>query len=185
MRLDGVSEWPMFRWQYRNFGTHETLVGNFAIDVGNDQAGIRWFELRKSGAGEWQLRQEGTHAPGNHHYFMGSAAMDRMGNIALGYNASSTTLSPSIHYAVHQVGDPLGTLQAEAILHTGGGSQTGTDRWGDYSALSVDPSDGCTFWYTTEYYASTSAINWRTRIGTFRLPNCEPINVWLPFVATP
>ena len=111
--------------------------------------------------------------------------MDRMGNIALGYNASSTTLSPSIHYAVHQVGDPLGTLQAEAILHTGGGSQTGTDRWGDYSALSVDPSDGCTFWYTTEYYASTSAINWRTRIGTFRLPNCEPIKAWLPFVATP
>jgi hypothetical protein len=172
-KVDAVSEWPMFRLAYRNFGSYETLVGNFTVDVGSDRAGIRWFELRKSGSGLWALYQEGTHAPDSHHRWMGSMAMDQDGNIALGYSVSSTTLTPTLRYATRLNSDTLGTLQSEATLIAGSGVQTnGANRWGDYSAMSVDPSDDCTFWYTNEYYATTSARSWRTRIGAFVLPEC-------------
>jgi len=170
--VDAVSEWPMWRFAYRNFGSHETLVGNFAIDVDNtNHAGIRWFELRDTGAG-WTLYQEGTHAPDAHNRFMGSIAMDGAGDIALGYSVSSSSLMPAIRYATRLASDPLGTLQAEQTLIAGGGVQTGSSRWGDYSAMSVDPVDDCTFWYTNEYYQSTSGFGWSTRIGTFIVPGC-------------
>jgi uncharacterized repeat protein (TIGR01451 family) len=172
-RVDPVSEWPMFRLPYRNFGAHETLVGNFAIDVtGADQSGIRWFELRKSGAGGWTLYQEGTHAPDALHRWMGSIAMDQDGNIALGYSVSSSSMFPALRYTVRTADDPLGTLQAEQTLIDGAGSQTGANRWGDYSAMSVDPVDDCTFWYTNEYYTASSSRNWATRVATFKVPGC-------------
>jgi len=170
--VDAVSEWPMWRAPYRNFGSHETLLGNFTVDVGADRAGIRWFELRKTGS-TWSLQQEGTHAPGSEHRFMGSAAMDQSGNIALGYSVSSSSVFPSLRYATRLATDPAGTLQSETTLIAGGGVQTsGFNRWGDYSALTVDPSDDCTFWYTGEYYATTSGFSWQTRIGSFRIPDC-------------
>jgi hypothetical protein len=173
--LDPVSEWPMWRFAYRNMKTHESLVGNFAVDVtGANQAGIRWFELRKSGAGNWTLFQEGTHAPDAHHRWMGSIAMDANGNIALGYSVSSTSLQPSLRYATRLAGAPAGTLEAEAELIGGTGVQTGGgNRWGDYSAMSADPADECTFWYTGEYYAVTSTAGWATRIGAFKIPSCR------------
>ncbi|MGB0386144.1 MAG: choice-of-anchor B family protein [Ardenticatenaceae bacterium] len=170
-KLDSVSEWPMWRAPYRNFGTHEALVGNFAVDVGNDQAGIRWFELRKSGSGAWALHQEGTHAPDSHHRWMGSMAMDQSGNIGLGYSVSSNTLNPQIRYTTRLSSDAAGTLGAEETLIAGSGSQTSINRWGDYSSLNVDPSDDCTFWYTNEYL-SASGGSWKTRIGTFKVPSC-------------
>jgi subtilisin-like proprotein convertase family protein len=175
-RLDPVSEWPMFRLAYRNFGTHQSLAGNFAVDVGSDRAGIRWFELRRTGVGAWSLYQEGTQAPADGvHRWMGSIAQDRQGNIALGYSASSGTLNPSIRYATRLASDPLGTLQSEVTLHAGGGIQTSShSRWGDYSAMDVDPSNDCTFWYTTEYF-SASGSQWRTRIGTFTIPECVAV----------
>jgi subtilisin-like proprotein convertase family protein len=169
--VDAVSEWPMFRLGYRNFGTHQSLVGNFAVDVGSDRSGIRWFELRNSGGG-WSLFQEGTHAPGTEHRFMGSIAQDQQGNIALGYNTSSGTMFPALRYTTRLTTDAAGTLGTEVTLHAGTGSQTSThSRWGDYSALSVDPGNDCTFWFTGEYF-STSGGNWRTRIGTFTIPEC-------------
>jgi hypothetical protein len=173
-RIDALSEWPMFRLAYRNFTTHAAMVGNFTIDVGSDRSGIRWFELRKVGAGAWTLFQEGTHAPADDiHRFMGSIAQDNDGNLALGYSASSSTIFPAIRYATRLDSDPLGTLQTEQSMIEGTGSQT-TDfsRWGDYSAMSVDPEDDCTFWYTNEYYATTASVAWRTRVGTFRIPEC-------------
>ncbi|MBP8001839.1 MAG: hypothetical protein KA314_23000 [Chloroflexi bacterium] len=175
-RLDPVSEWPMFRLAYRNFGTHQSLVGNFTVDVGSDRAGIRWFELRRTGVGAWSLYQEGTHTSANTvHRWMGSIAQDRQGNIALGYSASSTTTFPSIRYATRLASDTLGTLQAEVTLHAGTGSQTDThSRWGDYSAIDVDPTNDCTFWYTTEYF-SASGSAWSTRIGTFTIPECVSV----------
>jgi hypothetical protein len=184
--LDAVSEWPMWRLQYRNFGAHETLVGNFTIDAGGDHAGIRWFELRKSGAGNWTPYQEGTHAPDAHHRFMGSIAMDGDGNIALGYSASSATLSPTIRYATRAVTDTPGALQAEATLIAGNGVQAnGFNRWGDYSSMNIDPTDDCTFWYTNEYYPTTTNQNWHTRIGAFKMPGCDigPIyTIYLPLI---
>ena len=172
--LDAVSEWPMWRLQYRNFGTYQTMVGNFTVDVsGSDQAGIRWFELRKLGAAAWSLYQEGTHAPDAAHRWMGSIAMDGDADIALGYSVSSASMYPTIRYVVRQPGDPLGTMQAEPSLPAGGGSQLSEFlRWGDYSSLNVDPADDCTFWYTNEYYATTSSASWRTRIVTFKVPGC-------------
>jgi subtilisin-like proprotein convertase family protein len=151
------------------------LVGNFTVDTnGSDHAGIRWFELQKTGAADWDLHQEGTHSPDTDHRWMGSIAMDGSGNIALGYSVSSLTTYPSLRYASRLRGDTLGTLQAEATLYPGGGSQTGPyDRWGDYSSMSIDPADECTFWYTGEYHDTTAdSFSWNTRIGKFRLPEC-------------
>ncbi|MGB6423676.1 MAG: hypothetical protein WBF18_00200 [Solirubrobacterales bacterium] len=171
--LDPVSEWPMQRLAYRRFDDHEGLVGNFTVDAGSDRAGIRWFELRNTGAG-YTLHQEGTQAPADGlNRWMGSIAMDVDGNIALGYSTSSSTDFPSIRYATRTPSDPLGTLQAEQVMQAGAGSQTSTgNRWGDYSAMSVDPANDCDFWFTTEYYGATSATDWKTAIGTFKEPTC-------------
>jgi hypothetical protein len=119
------------------------------------------------------LYQQGTFAPDGVHRWMGSANLDAAGNIAVGYSAASETVFPSLRYAARAPADPLGTLGlGEGTLLAGSGSQSLPGRWGDYSTLSVDPTDDCTFWYVNQYYAVTSAFNWRTRIATFRLPGC-------------
>jgi hypothetical protein len=170
--LSSITAWLMYRLQYRNFGTHETLVVNHTVDAGVNHAGIRWYELRKSGA-NWSIFQQGTHSPDLDHRWMGSIAMDGDGNMALGYSVSNSTLFPAIRYAGRLATDPLGTLpQTETTLFAGPGSQTWTSRWGDYSSMNVDPVDDCTFWYTQEYV--DAAGNWQTRIGTFKFPSCAP-----------
>ncbi len=168
--LDPIREVIMFRLAYRNFGSHQTLVGNLVTDVdGTDHGGVRWFELRKQGAGAWSLFQEGTYAPDIHHRWMGAIAMDGEGNIALGYNVSSTTQFPSLRYVGRLVSDPLGTMpQGEAVLINGTGSN-GSNRYGDYAAMSVDPVDDCTFWFTGQY---NTGSNWSTRIGAFKFDAC-------------
>jgi uncharacterized repeat protein (TIGR01451 family) len=172
--VDAVSEWPMHRFPYRNFGSYEALVGNFTVGGGTGEAGaaIRWFELRDTGAG-WTLYQEGTYDLNDgHDRFMGSIAMDQDGNIALGYSVSSSTLNPAVRYATRLASDPLGTLGAEAVLINGSGSQTSSNRWGDYSGMAVDPVSDCSFWYTNEYYPVSAASTWKTRVGTFTIPEC-------------
>ena len=170
-RLDPLREVTMWRVQYRNFGSHETIVGNLATDVnGADQSGVRWFELRKSGGSGWSLFQEGTYAPDSDSRWMGSAAMDASGNIAVGYNVSSSSTFPGLRYAGRLATDPAGSLpQGEGSLIEGTASN-GSNRYGDYSSLNVDPADGCTFWFTGEW---NSAGTWSTRIGTFRFDNCS------------
>ncbi len=151
VRLDPINEPPMYPFRYRNFGSHETLVGNFAVDANAaDGAGIRWFELRRTG-GNWFLQQEGTYAPqpggGFEHRWMGAAAMDGSGNIALLYNVSGTADFPGIRYSGRLASDAAGTLpQAEETLINGGSSFLANTRFGDYGSLSVDPADNCTFW---------------------------------------
>ena len=176
-RVDAVSEWPMHRFAYRRFGDHQSLVGNFTVGGGGGETGaaIRWFELRNLGTavGGWSLFQQGTQDPGGvHDRFMGSIAMDENGNIALGYSISSTTINPQIRYATRQPGDPPGTLELEKVLKAGTGSQTGSNRWGDYSAMSVDPTTDCQFWYTNEFYNPSSATSWKTAVGTFTMLGC-------------
>ena len=174
-KLDAISDRLMFRLQYRNFGTHESLVTNHTVNAGNNRAGIRYYELRRSlPGGDFVVNEQATFAPGTLHRWMGSAAMDSNGSIAVGYSTSSTAQFPSIRYAARLATDPPGGLsQGEATLQAGGGSQTSlSSRWGDYSALSVDPVQECTFWYTQEYYATTSLAGWQTKIGSFRLPGC-------------
>lgn len=188
--LDVLSDRLMHRLQYRYFGTHESLVTNHTVDVnGNSHAGVRYYELRRPlPGGSFFINEQASFAPDSNHRWMGSAAMDRQGDIAVGYSVSSSTTFPSIRYAGRLATDPSGGLfQGEATLQAGGGSQTSSgDRWGDYSMLAVDPVDDCTFWYTNEYYAATSSRGWRTRIGSFRFPGCaaEPISTSTP-TATP
>ena len=173
--LDVISDRLMYRLQYRNFGDHESLVVNHTVDVdGNDHAGVRWYEIRNSGSA-WSLFQEGTYAPDSDHRWMGSVAMNGLGDIALGFSVSSHSTYPSIRYAGRLPDDPLGALpQGESTLIAGTGYQThSSGRWGDYSSISVDPVDDCTFWYTQEYYtAGADSAGWQTRIGSFTFPNC-------------
>ena len=106
---------------------------------------------------------------------MGSIAMDKVGDIALGYSASSSSSAPSIRYTGRVPTDTLGNMGGEVSLFAGTGSQTGSNlsRWGDYSAMTLDPGDDCTFWFTTEYIPSNGAFNWSTRIGSFKFPSCN------------
>ncbi len=170
-RLDAIGDRTMYRLAYRNFGGYESLVSNLTVDVDStDRASVRWFEIRKTGS-TWTLHQDGTYAPDSNHRWMGSIAQDHAGNMALGYSVSSSTVYPSIRYAGRLATDPLGTLpQAEVELHAGTVAQSGTNRWGDYSMMSVDPVDDCTFWYTQEY--SNGSWDWRTWIGSFKFPGC-------------
>ena len=175
VRLETLTVWLMWRLQYRNFGTHESLVVNHTIDEnGQDHAGIRWYELRRSGGGAWSIFQQGNHAPDGVNRWMGSAAMDSAGNIALGYSVSGRDVFPGIRYAMRLPSDPPGTLgQGEATVIAGAGSQTHpSGRWGNYSSLDIDPTDDCTFWYTSEYYPTTSNAGWRTRVASFKQPHC-------------
>ena len=173
--LDNLADRPMFRLAYRRFGDgHEALVGNFTVSSGG-VAGIRWWEITNATSGTPGFVQQGTYQPDSTWRWMGSAAMDTLGDLVVGFSASSSSINPQIRYAGRLAGDPAGTLaQGEATLFSGTGSQTGTGgRWGDYSDLTLDPVDDCTFWYTTEYYSTTSSYNWRTRIGNFKFPGCS------------
>jgi hypothetical protein len=172
--LDPIGDRLMFRVATRFFADgHESAVGNFTVNS-NAVASVRWFELRNTTSGPVTVFQQGTYQPDTTHRWMGSAAMDQQGNIAVGYSASSTAINPQIRYAGRLVTDAINTLpQAEVHLFDGTGSQTGTSgRWGDYSDMTIDPVDDCTFWYTQEYYATTASFAWRTRIGSFKFPGC-------------
>ncbi len=173
-KLDTLADRLMYRLQYRNFGDHQSLVVNHTVDVDSaDHAGIRWYELRNTGSG-WVIFQQGTFSPDANNRWMASAAMNGSGGIALGYSVSAATMYPSIRYTGRVATDPLGTLpQGEGTIINGTGAQThSASRWGDYSMLAVDPTDNCTFWFTSEYVQTTGSAPWRTRIASFTLPNC-------------
>ena len=173
--LDGLGDRIMFRLAYRRFGDgHEALVGNRSVSA-SGVGGVRWWEINNATSGVPTFVQQSTYAPDTTWRWMGSAAMDTMGNLAIGFSASSATINPQLRYAGWLVSDPAGALsQGEATLHAGTGSQSATsNRWGDYSDLTVDPVDDCTFWYTNEYYDTTTSFAWRTRIGSFKFPSCS------------
>jgi hypothetical protein len=174
-KLDSLADRLMYRLAYRRFADgHEAMVLNHSVNPGTGPlSGVRWYELRISG-GTPSLFQQGTYAIDSNSRWMGSIGMDKVGNIAVGYSVSGTSLSPSIRFATRAPGDAAGTLGAESSIIAGGGSQTATlSRWGDYSALTVDPVDDCTFWYTTEYLKASGTFNWSTRIASFKLPTCQ------------
>lgn len=168
--LDSLAGRLMVQLQYSNVAGNPALWVTHSVST-SSRAAIRWYEFRNL-TGTPSVFQQGTYSPDATHRWMGSVAVDSQGNMAVGYSASSSTINPQIRYAGRLAGDALGTLgQGEATLTTGTGSQTTYTRWGDYSALTVDV-DGCTFWYTTEYYLSTGT-NWQTRIGSFAFPGCS------------
>ena len=178
--LDPLSDRILYRLQYRNFGTYQTLVTNHSVDVATNQAGVRWYELRNSGSG-WSIYQQGTYTPSTDNRWMGSIAMDGYGNIGLGYSISSSTVYPSMMYVGRYKNDPLGQMTTtEKTIISGTGSQTGTaHRWGDYSTMSIDPVDDATFWFTSEYVQTTGNVTWQTRIASFTLGFDLSIKVFL------
>src|SRR5262249_50869588 len=181
----GYRQRPLFRLAYRNFGDHESLVTNQSVSAGTgpngEVSGIRWWELRDPN-GSPVIFQEGTYAPGltdGIHRWMGSIAMNSLGDIALGFSASngrSPSVFPSVFYTARHDGDPPGQMTlGEGSIKDGTGSQTaGGNRWGDYTSLVPDPVDDTTFWYINEYIPTTSAAGWRLRIGAFNLAEGGP-----------
>ena len=183
-RIDSLSYgYMMQRLTYRNFGPRQTLLFNHTVaadgDPSQDHAGIRWYELRmttRDGTkSPWEIYQQGTYAPDANDRWLGSIAMDKAGNIALGFNVSGASVFPSIHYAGRRPNDPPGTLPlGELTLIDGDGAQLHDTRFGDYSQMTIEPNDDCTFWYTGTYYPTTGDPNdWHTRIGSFRFTNCD------------
>jgi hypothetical protein len=177
-QLDTLADRLMYRLSYRNFGDHEALVINHSVTSGTG-VGIRWYELRNAtgqtlGSAAPVLFQQGTFAPTTAFRWMGSAAIDKTGGIAVGYNISSSSIVPSIRYAYRGPADPLGTLGNETSVLVGSGSQTGNlTRWGDYATISVDPVDGCTMVFTTQYQPANGNFNWSTYIHSFKLSTCN------------
>lgn len=171
---------PTYRLAYRNFGTYESYVTNQSVEAAPDVAGIRWYEIRRNASGNYSVYQQGTYAPGDGvHRWMGSAAQDKKGNIAIGYSVvNGTNVFPGIRYTGRLAGDTLGqmTLGEGTIINGSGVQRTTNSRWGDYTSLNVDPVDDCTFWYVNEYYTAagqaSSTAGWQTRIASFKLPGC-------------
>ncbi len=169
-RVDGLGDRLMFRLAYRNLGDHESLVVNHTIK-GGALAGVRWYEIRNPRAPF--VFQQGTVVDPDVNFWMGSIAMDKAGNVALGFSASGQKLNPSVFVVGRAPGDALGTMSGPLVLVAGGGvQQQSFNRWGDYSSMAVDPSDDCTFWYTQEYYKTTGSFAWTTRIGSFKFDSC-------------
>jgi hypothetical protein len=175
-KLDSLADRLMYRLAYRNFGDHESLMVNHSVQVGSRHKGyaaVRWYELRNLSSTP-TVYQQSTYAPDSTYRWMGSIAMDKQGNIALGYSTSSSAIKPGIRYATRLASDPLNTLSNETVLMQGSGAQLpNLNRWGDYSAMTVDPVDDCTFWYTSEYLKADGTFNWSTRIGSFKIPSCQ------------
>ncbi len=182
--LDSQSDRLMYRLAYRNFGTFDSLVLNQTVRVSapNEQyrAGVRFYELRRTlpQTSPFTVQNQATIAPNDGlSRWMGSAAQDKDGNLAVGYSASSGDKVPSIAYTGRLATDAPNTFREEASLINGSGVQTAFGfRWGDYTSMSVDALDGCSFYYTNEYYTAESQAEspfaWLTRIGKFRFPSC-------------
>ena len=178
--LEALGDRPMYRLAYRNFGDHEALVANCPVTAGRG-VGVRWYELRTSPVSGVcppmanatpQVFQSGTFLADGKFRWMGSIAMDHAGDIALGYSLSSSSTYPSIFVTGRTPSDAPGTLGVEQSVWNGTGSQS-IINWGDYSSMSVDPVDDCTFWYTTEYLQNGGKYVWRTRVASFKFTNCR------------
>jgi Carboxypeptidase regulatory-like domain len=170
--LDSLSYRPMMQLIYRAVNGVESLWLTHTVASGG-VAGLRWYEVRQP-AGAPVLHQQGTYQPDSYHRWMGSLSVDQDGNMALGYSIGSGTMYPGIRYTGRLAGEIPGLLpQGEKTIVNGTTSQAAYQRWGDYSAMAVDPADDCTFYYTTEYYLGTSPnTNWQTRVGSFKYPSC-------------
>ncbi|MGB9199560.1 MAG: choice-of-anchor D domain-containing protein [Terriglobales bacterium] len=171
--LDTLGDRMMYRFAIRHFADHDRAVFSHAVDNGGPVA-IRWYELYDP-AGNVTLNQQGTFAPDSTYRWMSSLAEDQSADIALGYSASSSSVYPAIRFTGRVPSDPLGSMETEASIIEGSGSQSGgssANRWGDYTAMQVDPTDDCTFWYIDEYQPVTGYENWTTRISSFVFPSC-------------
>jgi hypothetical protein len=175
-RLDAQGDKLMARVSYRNLGSREAIVAAHSVNTEAAAGGVRWYEFQASGpigARAVTLRQQGTYAPDGFYRWMPSPAIDRLGNIGIGYSFGGTPNFAGQRFAGRLANDPLGQLTLrETVLIEGQSPQTYGLRWEDYSQTAVDPSDDCTIWYVGDYYKK-DATNYSTRIGGFRMPGCR------------
>ncbi|MBK9016906.1 MAG: T9SS type A sorting domain-containing protein [Saprospiraceae bacterium] len=162
--LSALEQVVMHRAQYRNFGTHESIVLNHVVDVdGNNLTGIRWYELRRFGSGDWEVHQQGTYTqPDGNHRFMASIAMDLNGNMLMGFSVTGPDQLLSLRYTGRLANDPLGEMTVEEYEFGTGLSMNPFNRWGDYASMTVDPVDQRSFWFTGEYMLDNGV--WGTKI---------------------
>jgi hypothetical protein len=171
----------IWRLSYRNFGGYESLVANQSVEARPHIAGERWYEVRRNLQGAYSVAQQGTYAPRDGiNRWMGSIAQDKLGNLLMGYSVvNGTDIFPGIRFTGRFAGDAPGKMTLhEGIIINGTGVQlTHLSRWGDYSAMTVDPVDDCTMWYVNEYYTAksqaTSPYGWLTRIASLQMPGCS------------
>jgi len=171
-RLDAQGDKIMARVVYRRLGQRESIVAVHSVDTALGGGGVRWYEFRLDRQRVPRLFQQGTYAPDTFYRWMASPAMDRLGNIGIGYSFGGTPHFPGQRFAARLADDSSGMLTLrEAILAEGEASQTNTMRWEDYTQTAVDPSDDCTIWYVGDYLKK-DATTYSSRIGAFRMPGC-------------
>jgi hypothetical protein len=171
-RLDAQGDKIMARLVYRRVNGHESIVGVHSVNTEAAAGGVRWYEFRIDKDRSVKLHQQGTYAPDGLYRWMGSPAIDKFGNIGIGYSFGGTPHFAGQRFAGRVPSDPPGVLSLkETVLVEGEAAQTNTNRWEDYSQTAVDPSDDCTVWYVGDYYKK-GATNYSTRIGAFRMPGC-------------
>jgi hypothetical protein len=196
-RLESLNDRLSYRLAYRRMADHEALVFNHLVASAGGGAAIRWYEMR-SPFNQPAVYQSGTFAPDANSRWIATMAMDKEGNIGLAYTVSGSALSPALYFTGHRASDPKkGQLEKETLIvngrsqmcqlangkcadgcgYTDGSGEfhciPGVARWGDYSSLSLDPSDDCTMWYTAEYLQSDGGYNWNTRIARFKFKSCH------------
>ena len=172
-RLDAQGDKIMARVVYRRIGNQESIVAVHSVNTSRGGGGVRWYELRVGRDREVTVHQQGTYAPDALFRWMASPAIDKNGNIGIGYSFGGTPEFPGQRFAARLASDPPGSLSLrEAVLAAGEGVQTNTMRWEDYTQTAIDPSDDCTIWYVGDYMKKDSA-SYSTRVGAFRLPGCR------------
>ena len=172
-QLDSLGDRLMFRLAYRNLTTHESLAASHSVKTSVAASGVRWYEIRSPNATTPTVFQKGTITSGSTSLWMGSIGMDKAGDIAVGFSESSSSIHPAIAYTGRVPTDTLGTMESIFVVKSGAGSQNGgLSRWGDYTSMSIDPSDDCTFWYANEYIPSNGSFNWHTRLNSFKFTGC-------------
>jgi hypothetical protein len=172
-RLDAQGDKLMARVVYRNLGGRESVVATHSVNTEAATGGVRWYEFDVTRDRSLRLRQQGTYAPDAGYRWLPSPAIDRLGNIGIGYSYGSDKAFAGQRFAGRAAGDPLGRLTLrEAVLAEGAGAQTYGRRWEDYTQTAIDPTDDCTIWYVGDYYKK-DATNYSTKIGGFRLPGCR------------
>jgi hypothetical protein len=173
-RLDAQGDKIMARLVYRNVGAYQSVVAVHSVDTAAGGGGVRWYEFRLDAHGSPTLYQQGTYAPDHGYRWMASPAIDRQGNIGIGYSFGDATHFPGQRFAARLATDPKGLLTTpESVLVEGEASQTTTLRWEDYTQTAMDPTDDCTIWYVGDYLKAGNTT-YSTRIGALRLPECRP-----------
>lgn len=174
-KLDSLADRLMYRLQYRTLSDGQHLVVNHSVAVGttrkNTVASVRWYDFKVSSTTTPAVARQGTLPVDGNFRWMGSAAMDKLGNIILGYSKSGSSVYPSVFYTVIQAGSSTASAESRLLAGTGA-QQSNLARWGDYSSASLD-SDGCTVWFTTEYLKSSGTFNWSTFIAPVKVAGCQ------------